>query len=436
MRIDAARIVGLVGAVAFVAWYLVGLILRPDLTADETYHVPAILGLARGDWTEALKLPMPPTYHLVVAGVARVFGPDLWVLRLPNLIVAVAAIFVVDWVLRARWPQGDALGVALFACNPLLWPYVAFCYTEPLCLLGVLLAFGWHVRGRYLAAALALLVACLVRQSTMVWGLFFLGWALLEQLAPWAGLSRAAVGWGHGDTGGRTARTPSPPPPNWHQAVMATWPYMVLLELAAVYVLVVGFTQSHSVENALRPNRAQGYVLILTLGLLWFPRWVAALPGLWRVAGQPVLLRAAGCTALAGLVGLLALAFANPHPWNLDTYYLRNWPLAAMTRDGGMRWAFSAAVVLIGAALVVAARGAPYGRVLALAALCGAAYVGAHYLVDPRYYVLPIYVLELLWPRKGSQRETARTLVAWYVLLLIGLWLGLAWQPGGWGGIW
>jgi len=401
-------------------WYTLVTCTRPSGIGDEGLHLTVIRALANGDWQPVHNLPMPPTYHLLMALPARLFGANIAIVRAANALLALLAIFLYHLAARHHHPDYSPHHLLRFACNPLLLPLWVLIYTDLASLLALLLALNLHLRRHTLLTVAALLLACLIRQSNLVWVAFF---ATLT-IDDW---------WRR-----RNHDQPTPFHHKLHHLLVAaarqTWPHLLLLLAAAITLTLRGgpvLSTTH--ENTVRPNIAQFYLFALTAGLLWIPLWTRQLPALWTRRIAPTLLRGWGSAAAIAAVGLLALAFSNPHPWNQDLTYLRNWPLRAMADLPPARWLLSALIVVVAAALLHATWQSRARRTLALIWLCSFLFLLPHYLVDPRYFVIPVVLIDFFTP---LERPLAQKLTGWYLLLTLAVATLIACKPGSLSGLW
>jgi hypothetical protein len=131
-------------------------------------------------------------------------------------------------------------------------------------------------------------------------------------------------------------------------------------------------------------------------------------------------------------IGVLELAFRNPHPWNLDLDYLRNWPLYWMTTHAVARYAAAIILVLFVPTLVQATWVSPARATLGLVWAFSVLFLLGHYLVDPRYYVVPFVLADFFTPLAAAP---ARRLTVWYLLLALAVGAFIVGQPGGWRGV-
>ncbi|MEW6200188.1 MAG: hypothetical protein AB1601_16170 [Planctomycetota bacterium] len=392
------------------AWFVLLTIARPELVGDEVYHVPAIRALAEGDWGPARTLPMPPTYHLLAALWVRLIGGDLWILRAFNALLSSLTLTVFGWAVARHDPDGAAHRLWRLAWNPLVGPLWLLAYTDAAALLGVAFALAFFVRRQHTRAAGGLLLASLIRQSNILWLVAF---AALAAINP---------------RGGRSTE----PHGRLTELVQRLWPYGVALAAAAILLTHTAPTGPPLIENQPRFNPAQFYLFGLTGALLIAPAWLPAVVALWRRWLERAFLRPWICAVAVAAVGLLELAFSNPHPWNVDLNYLRNWPLLAMTKYTAARYLAAGVLVALVPTVVSLAWNSPGRTALTVVGGATLVFLAAHYLVDPRYYIVPVVLLDF-WSAPAARR--ARQLTIWYVLLSAALAVFIVFQPGGLHGV-
>ena len=259
--------------------------------------------------------------------------------------------------------------------------------------------------------ALALLaLACLVRQTNVVWAPFFILWEIFRAPPP------ATV----------------PAPPYWRRAlttaITRAGGHLVVLAATAAIILIAGrFTPGTVNGNTLRPNPAAftfAALLFVTLGLpVWLAHLRPALAGFASAARRRPVFAALWLTTAAVIIGLIAATYTNPHPWNRDLGWdgvrftlLRNWPLIYIDRLPVLRIATGLTVVFAALALAHLCRAQRHGRVLALTLPFAAALLGSNYLVDPRYTLAPAAFILLF---TAVSRHDFLLLAAWWTLMAL-----------------
>lgn len=387
-----------------VAWFLVFNPSRPDYLVDEGGHLGNVYHLLEGKpgWPE--QMTMLPGYHAVVALLWQLHPPCslLTLARLVSLMAALFAGLGFGWAWRRL--QGRPAGpmVLLFALLPILQPFTALAYTELPALALALLGVAAQISGRRALAALALVGAMLVRQTSVIWVVFLLG-----------------LTWCRADQVGRDRRRDA----CWLGSLLAACGVAAALAWGVAGRLTPG-TQTGNELHFNPANLHLGGLLALLLGL---PLWLAQLPSAARGLRGAWSARPAMTLGLAGLAlalaGVLAAGFANPHAWNRELRWegvtftlLRNWPLVALEGAPWLRFVSGLNVVAMAGAVGWAVWRQPRRGELAWALVCGLAVPLTNGLAEPRYW-LPLAAMVLLlvdFPAAAGRR-----LVLWWALLCL-----------------
>jgi len=397
-------------------WWALSCALHPGVIVDELDHFAVIRELREGTSPLAREMPMPLTYHWLARAVLWPWEPPLWGVRALSALLSSGGLFIFDAAARREnarrpAPAGEA-GPSLWhwAFLPLLFPYSALVYTEPLALTAVAVALYGRARGQAWLAAAAMLGSCLVRQSHVVWLAFFCLWELVEA---WPRLGRGMA--------------------RWLGLVRAGLPYGL-----AAAVMIALFVSRGSLSFSNLPNNDAGFnpgqfcVLGAFVLLLWAPVWVARGP--LAAAACAAAVRARPLTSGLGLAVGVPLAawgglrFANLNEWNWLPEFVGNWLLIWMDRHA----ALATAIILADAAALglLLWLGRPQQARLLLGALLffTLIYLAPQNLIDPRYFVVPVALAH--WLVRLSAAES-RLLGVWYgglsvamavVVLLGGMW--------------
>ncbi len=386
---------------------------KPYPVADEAgQHLPVIKRFFGNDWRLPEHLPMPPTYHAAATVVAKTFGATLPVLRGFNAALGVLAILFFALLTRHRLMAAPNDALWHFAWLPILFPFWSLVYTESMAIFFLTGGLLLHVLGRRWSAAGMMFLACAVRQSNVVWALFLAGWAILERSGdgPWSRRRWWTALGGYG---------------------------LVVLLAAGLFAWHGRLTVAPVEANRLRFNVAQWYSFALFVILLWAPLWVLRFredAGALRqwVGGRPGLVVAL-IVGFGLAVAALTLAFDNPHPWNRDPRFVRNWALIAMDEHFSARLGAACLILVAGASAARLTWCAANRRDMALVWGCSTLYLLPHSLVDPRYYIVPMVLLNLL---ADHGHRAARALAVWYGLLSVGATLYIVLMGDATGGIW
>jgi DIE2/ALG10 family protein len=393
----------LVGLLGVAAWWAVACALHPDVIVDELDHYAVIRDLKQGSSPLARELPMPLTYHWLVRGLLWPWEPPLWSARALSAVFSCVGLWALDAAIRrdATRAAERPRALAHFAWLPLLFPYQALVYTEPLAVPCVALALLARSSGRAWLAAAALLGSCLVRQSHVVWLAFFCLWELAERWPslPVGGPRRAAV------------------------ALKTSLPFVLAAGvMLGLFAARGSLSFSNLPENDAGFNPGQFYLFGGFMLLLWAPVWVLRAPLAWAALeswGRARPLRAASyATAVLGGALLAAATYRNLNEWNALPEFVGNWPLIWMDRyvvvAFGVILCDAAAVAL----LIWHGRAQEQRGMLAVALLVTLIYLGAQSLIDPRYFIVPVMLAH--WLSRFSPRES-RWLGLWYAVLSLAI---------------
>ena len=384
-----------------VAWFLVLLWINPGPIADERTHWKVISGLLQGRWPYPGQVPMFPAFHFAGAGVARLFGESLLVIRSLNMLITLAALLLVYSAARIRHGK-TAIGLLLlWMWNPLYFPYCVLAYTEPASLLVLAGALWFHVRKHTFCAVLALLGACFIRQSNIVWIAFFAVWGLADELD--------AV------RAGSIADSTSEPATFKRTAFGRLLVYAVAVVLFGAFMLVNrDWIWLPRGGNHAGVNVAQFYMFGFVAVVLWLPFWIQRIRELWSRKLGPALARARICAILIAAVGVLALSFDNPHSWNTDPNYLHDRLLVLLYTSTLARYTLAMLIVVVVPLLADYIWNSPERYTLLVVWGFSLLFLLPHGLVDHRYYILPVMFIHFCTRYRPEQY---RPLCAWSLVL-------------------
>jgi len=273
--------------------------------ADEHHHSRQVRAFCDGDLSLDRKITMVPGWHLLAAGVAGLTGDcSLAGMRRTNAglgVLSGAAFLWAALALPTRFPFLRSL--QYFVC-PVLFPYQFLAYTEVATLLLLLVAAGFLLRGRAVAAGLVVCASLLLRQTNVVWLLLVALCVLAER--------------------------PLPPP---RVLLLRLWPCGVGLAGFAAFVLInggiaLGDAQAH--RAGIYPGNVA--FTLLVAAIVFLPHNVYAL---WSRRAR---LRAWWLVTAAALLAAWFLAeFGPAHAYNRFPGFARNALLLSAEDDVRMR---------------------------------------------------------------------------------------------------
>jgi hypothetical protein len=419
---------------------------QPAPLVDEAGHQLAIERLSRGDWSRTSYLVMLPGYHALLAMPSALLGPSLRFSRFLTLLVSFATLCLLASAGRRRdGPEGEAR-VLMLALLPIYFPYTCLVYTDAVAILFIVGSLWAQVHRRYRLSAVSLLLACLVRQSSVVWAGFLVAWNVLEtwreaqpgnmlDAGSRPGLPQTEPAGGPSGTrpGGLEPEGPAATEPvarhhpgaSWTRRLMPRigWQLAVAVVVSLVLVGTGGLLSQEVPENRPRPNIGNLYLISLLAVLFWLPVWISrARSELTRfrhaVRARPGRV-AAWAASLALAVALLAWTYSNWHTWNQDPAFLRNLPLVLMQEHAPLRLVGGGIIVLAAWLVTGFWRRRPERAVLILVALFSFLFLLPHSLVEARYAIVPFLLADFVTAYGPRLR---RRLTAWYgfLSLLVG----------------
>lgn len=387
-------------------WACVYIIHGTPGISDEPGQVEAIRHFAQRRPGVPEALPNLPGYHFSVIFLTP-GEPTLRSARLVTFAFALVglAAFAAAWrQIHGTHPGGATL---LYAALPVMQPFTAMAYTD-VPAMTFLMGACWaqFSRRRALAAGL-LALACLVRQTCLIWAGYLLIVDLLAKCRPREG-----------------AR------PAWRDGIAAwiedgRWLMLLILTAAGIVLYAGRLTVGHAHGNKPEPNFATIHFAALTIALFGLPYWLSHSRAMVQkfqdgARTRPGLswgLLAAGLT----LAAVFALTYANPHVWNRELFalepsthiMLRNWPLVWIDRVPFLRALSGLIIVGVAAGLAYLFDRQRYRRELWLVLPFAAVLLLTNGLVEPRYLIPPC-ALGLLWlePGPGLVRQAT-----WFGLL-------------------
>lgn len=421
----------LVAIAGLVAWTGFLALVLPGAAVDEGTHLRTVARILDGEWLPRKAGPTLPGYHWLVASVSAPWGASLGIARLCSLGAGVLTVVLLHLALVESGRGRSGWTIFRLAWLPfLLWP-VARAYTDPLALCLVALALWSRGRGWVVLAAGSLLLGSFVRQTTVVWALFFAAWSALQP-----------------------APSPRLPGPRSQAAVFGAVPLLFAAALgwmgpsapaesdaalARFGKLLMPTATEGDLSGVLGLNLGNYYNLSFAVLVLWAPALVPRLgehlrEGLvWARSHRLAALTGAG--ALLAIGACLAASYEVSHPWNRGfrgekLAVLRQAPMALMDHY----WSFRIlGLVAFFAGAALAARTAwrqESRRLLGLVAIASLLSLAPHVLVESRYLIVPLVLWEFFADRPPEEEQR---LAAWYLALTLAVSVAFA---AGWTVLW
>lgn len=377
-----------VGALAVVGagyWFFAG----APLLVDEKTHYPQIIEFSQGRLAPSPYLAMLPGFHWLMALFVFVTGADsVAVVRLVNSLFGMLSVVV--FVLAERTVRGRAspVGLAQYVFFPLLYPFFFLIYTDVLSLLLVLTAFLFHEKKRALAAACFGIASMIVRQNNIVWFAFLFLLTL------------------HGRCGFRIRSA------DWKLLLKDSAGFMAGIAAFAVFsMLNRGFALADRLHSPSFSFHVENVVVLLFIFFfLFLPQNIAASRKIARMAARrPELVLLASASALA----VYGLFFRVDHPYNIVDpanfqYFLSNRLLAFFMSSPWRKALFTIPALYSLLALAVTDFEKSEYRLLIPFTLL---FLVPSWLIEPRYYIIPIVFYQLMRKQGPLSCEIAQAVL-------------------------
>lgn len=378
-----------------IGWWATLTLTEKGLIADEKDHHAYVELLTRGRWQDDSPISVLPVFHLLAAEAVYLPGASLPAVRLFSVAMAIGLVLV-SALLSARFGNTAWGFVAVVVViNPFVLPYCSLVYTDVPALTLVVSAVALHAYGARWGAMSVLLLASLVRQTSLLWLPYFIACDLFvaRRSSSWRELLRI-------------------------RSLVEFSPYAVYLlcMLLAIWLSHTLILNKH-MSNTPRLTFAQIHTFLVTVAVLWLPLWIEQFASASRGWFGRVAMHGRCWAVLATAAGIASIVFDNSHPWNGDPKYLRNQYLNLMTTSELLRLLTSALILLTAIGMVELIRRSPdRARWLVFAAAC-AGFIGVHWLIDPRYYMIPLSMITILAALTTRQ---SLSLIIWQGAISVG----------------
>jgi alpha-1,2-glucosyltransferase len=376
-----------VGAgLAVIAVVLAGsfvLIMDMKLNVDERFHYPQIKNFLEFNFHLNPKITTLPGYHYAVFAIALIFGAkSVASIRFISFCIAILSMAVFYVLARHLREQDSPSKTLQYIFFPLLYPFFFVIYAEALSILLVCLSIYLTLRERYYVAGLVGILSCLVRQDNIVWvGFMFLLLVLgVLRAGNINAVTRAGERLGVGMAAIRTVAV--------NGAV-----YLAAFTLFAAFVFVnkgvaVGDVEMHRLSMI---HLGNVYFLLFTFFFMFLPMNIAKAPEIVALVRRHKLVP----VYIIGLFLLFLATFTINHPYNTEpsSKWIPNQILTFFKQDP-LRKALFFLPILYSVLSLLTTR--LYERKYYLIFPLSILFLASHWLVTPRYYLIP-FVLFLLF---------------------------------------
>jgi len=143
---------------------------KPGWGDEDWGHLPQIMAFVEGSWEIKPWLPYFPGYHLVIAGLAKIFDVDsLPGVRTLTLLVSLPSVWVFYLCAKTLDYRTSTLRTLQYFFLPIIFPFFFLVYTDAFALLLVLLSLYAFLSERFALSGVTAATSLLVRQTNIIW---------------------------------------------------------------------------------------------------------------------------------------------------------------------------------------------------------------------------------------------------------------------------
>lgn len=369
---------------AFFLWFII-LFFSQDTFVDEKTHLRQITRFRKGNFEILPSLTTIPGYHAVIAFFVHFFEhPSLALVRSISLLLSSSSLIVAYFISKKLNSKHPLIKTLQCVFLPISFLYFPLIYTDIFSLLLVLLALYFILDGKYGLSALFSLASILVRQDDVIWIALIWVYAYLSIY----GFSFSLK--------------------NIQAYVRRTIGHLVVFIIFIIFVLVnggvaLGDKSNHQVGFYM----GNSYFFLTTVGLLFFPILFAYIRKFDLSKVKPFILYGVG----VGIIIAGSFIFIQPeiHHGNNKLSMLRNILLQSGYHQ--YMWAYVAAIFI--GYITLFLMKFEKKRMILLPFIFMSLFPS--FLVEQRYYIIPLFLLLLFREEGGEKAELA--LMSYFAIL-------------------
>jgi alpha-1,2-glucosyltransferase len=350
--------------------------------ADERFHYAEIKLLYHGDWEIKSYLTTIPGYHLVVAGIAKIFSSErLFTMRTISLMFSLLTIPMV-WLIGKKlgWDgKEEKIRITQFIIFPLSLPFFFLAYTDMFSLLIFLTSFYFLLKKQYKYSGLFIALSCLVRQTNIIWLLF--EWAFIfSNIVGLKFFSKDLL----------------------LDFFKKTWVYFLGVVAFAIFVYLNG-----GVAVGDRTNQQVGFFLgniyfcLFLFFTLFIPLHLKNKEKMWAYVRKNSLVSLI-------VVSIIASSFLFVprvlHLYNIDAYFLRNDFIKFVYASNWALFAYFISITIAVFSLIVTKLTIKNAWIMYPATFV---FLVPSWLIEQRYYIVPFVLFILLREKIDEKSEKA-----------------------------
>jgi len=350
---------------------------------DERHNAPQIDVYRAGGTKVDPALVMPPTYHALVAAIAKATGVEgLTAYRIISTVLSLPAIWLAYLLLAQLPPPIRALRTLQVFFLPVLFPYLFMVYTDAFSMTLLLLSLWFAQRRSFTAAGLAAIASMAVRQNNIIWLAFVMASIYFQHFGPRITFDAVL------------------------RCCRACWSFLLgMAAFVAFYLLNGGVAMGDkSMHPSFQFHTENIFTALFVCGVLFVPLHLGNLKQAFAwTKRRPWIL-----AVLALGYVLLRLTFETDHPYHLAMQHmLVNRVTTSVTRSA--LWEVMFYLVIAGTVLSLCVTPLRHRWQLILYP-ASALFLAPSWMIHARYYMIP-FTLFLLMRSPSTPRREALTVV-------------------------
>lgn len=383
----------LIGIFCYFVWFLLIYFFHPSPVVDEKIHQRVISGIYEGCY-DISGLSMLPGYHWIIGIIGKILSlSTLNFSRFITFLISVAMMIIYTKIPYQNNAKKLTRTPYLLLFLPILFPYTVMVYTDAVALFFIISAIYFHKKKYYILAGLSMFLSCLIRQSNILWVIFMIAWSMLDV---WDQINKEIY------ITKKIGKT-------FFKDVLSRISCYIIALVFIILILLANGDFLASNVPLIRPrfNISSYFTLSFFILLLWLPIWIERFKEdirfiIFAFKNKPI--KTGLLFLILTLIGIiLVLFYKNWHPWNQDTWFLRNIPLVMMDRYIpyrilGVLCIFFAGYSVFRLWSIQSNRGQ-----LTLLAIFILAFLSPHSLVEPRYLIVPFVLSDLFMDYSNTQ---------------------------------
>jgi len=367
---------------------------KPPLI-DEIYHVRELKSVLSGNYTPDPVLGMPPFYHISVAGFANLAGwREISQLRFISFIINLLTIPIFYLTALKINKSSAFIKTVQFSFIPIIFPFYSLLYTDIFSLLFILAALLFIYYRRYLISAVFAGLGTLARQNNIVWIIFFLVFIYVRDFG--LIINRKNIG----------------------RYIIRIYPDALSLGIFLAFLIL-----NSGILMGEGKNLNDGGFHIGNIMMLIFVSFILFIPIIVSYKKE-----IAGFIAKYKLVLVLSLLlfipfsgwFVNDHMFNNAPFFVHNAFVMYFSADIYRKaLLFAISIVFVISLFVIKLENKAGYLIYPFTII----YLAPLWLVEFRYYFIPICLFVLFRKRRGIYTEVITTLL--FIILSFGLFYGV-----------